>query len=100
MPATRPCKYCENPVAINARRCPKCGGKKPYPHTPLEVLAGGVVGVALILTCCVWLPNWGSNPSNSPSTSHSTNREAARNSTPAPRQLPEAIYAKQTIHDQ
>lgn len=27
----KPCKYCNNPVAYNAKRCPKCGGKRPYP---------------------------------------------------------------------
>lgn len=33
----QPCKYCENPVAHNASRCPRCGGKHPYPGLLLQL---------------------------------------------------------------
>lgn len=36
----RPCKYCENPVASNAKRCPKCDGKSPYPVKASEYFLG------------------------------------------------------------
>lgn len=40
---TRPCKYCRNKVASNAKFCPKCGGRNPYPIYAKEVLGGCLV---------------------------------------------------------
>lgn len=57
MATTRPCKYCENPVAINAKTCPKCGGKTPYPLKFGEVIAGPVILCGLCLTCCIYMPS-------------------------------------------
>jgi TM2 domain-containing membrane protein YozV len=31
--SAQPCRYCGNPVAFNARTCPKCGGMSPFPQS-------------------------------------------------------------------
>ncbi len=49
----RPCKYgCGNEVAHNAKACPKCGGRKPYPTTARDV-AGAVLVIAVIIVAVV-----------------------------------------------
>lgn len=50
----RPCKYCENPVAYNARSCPRCGGNHPFPWKVTENVMLGLVLLLLAgwaLTC-------------------------------------------------
>lgn len=47
-----PCKYCENIVALSAKRCPNCGGKNPYgapSRAPEIILVVVVLGAALVL---------------------------------------------------
>lgn len=60
MSKARPCKYCNSPVAPNAKKCPKCGGKKPYPYSSGEQMFGGVaalVVLVLVFSCCYGWPN-------------------------------------------
>ena len=83
MADTRPCKYCENPVARNAKRCPKCGGKSPFPVKPGEVLGGLLVLSALIYTCCIWYPNR-ERPAASPATTSPTSTHQDRPAQPPP----------------
>jgi truncated hemoglobin YjbI len=65
---TRPCKYCSNPVAWNAKRCPKCGGKRPYPIKTSETLVAVIVFVVIFLFCFAWLRDSDKSSSSSPST--------------------------------
>ena len=106
MANTRPCKYCDNPVARNAKRCPKCGGKHPFPVKPGEMLGGLIIVAALVLTvltCCVWLPNRGERPPDPTSSSQqsiqATDRDKNRPQD-QPRALPESVYATPTLWDQ
>jgi len=57
MAKTRPCKYCAVAVARNARRCPQCGGKRPYPLSSGEKLAAGFLGLVFLGSCCIF-PTW------------------------------------------
>ena len=52
---TRPCKFCGNPVAANAKSCPMCGGKSPYPVSMKEGLIG-VGGLFLLVFTCALVP--------------------------------------------
>jgi hypothetical protein len=59
MESTRPCKYCGHQVAMNAKTCPGCGGKDPYPLAAKEWLLGcaGVLALSfLLMGCCMWGP--------------------------------------------
>jgi len=79
---TKPCKYCENPVAPNARKCPSCGGKHPYPTSPAAVVLTLIVIIGAS-SWCVWsgaLDNLSSAPSNSSRSSS----ERRASSGPAP----------------
>lgn len=51
--ATQPCKHCLHPVAKNAKRCPECGGRKPYPEEPAPAWLILVVGFA-VFGCLAW----------------------------------------------
>ena len=43
----KPCKYCDHPVAPNAKTCPQCGGKKPYP--PEAEWGKSILGLFIII---------------------------------------------------
>lgn len=54
MGKARPCRYCENPVASNSKRCPSCGGKHPYVHTPKEYATGCFVVAIAAVAFLTW----------------------------------------------
>ncbi len=54
MGKAKPCRFCENPVAPNARRCPVCGGKKPYPTDPRSAAIGCLVTVVVAVAFLTW----------------------------------------------
>lgn len=49
----KPCKYCDRPVAPNAKTCPACGGKRPYPIGAARSFVSGVLALGL-LGFCLW----------------------------------------------
>ncbi len=51
----KPCRYCGNLVAPNARRCPNCDGKKPCPPTRTSSCSSAVVLlILLVVVVYVW----------------------------------------------
>jgi hypothetical protein len=60
MAAIRPCKYCGNAVARNAKTCAKCGGKATSLIDDSETLA--VVAILVVgAFCFAWLVTRGGN---------------------------------------
>ncbi len=51
---TRPCRYCKNPVALSAKRCPSCDGKDPFPFDRDERLSGWVVVSVIVAAVVIW----------------------------------------------
>lgn len=60
----RPCKYCDQLVAPNAKRCPACGGKRPYPPSK----AGSAVAFIVVIVAFVWCLTSGVLTPSTPST--------------------------------
>ena len=45
---TKPCKYCKEEIAKNAKRCPKCGGKLGMPGWVKALIV-----IAIIFFCII-----------------------------------------------
>jgi hypothetical protein len=69
-PPTKPCHYCRSTVARNAEKCPSCGGKRPYRHSPKEVLLLAAIFLVPIGGC--WMLFSPSRPAESPAPTYTT----------------------------
>ena len=49
---TKKCKYCQEEIAKNAKRCPKCGGKLGMPGWVKFLI---IVGVILLIIGVLYL---------------------------------------------
>ncbi len=74
MSTSKPCRYCGNEVAPNAKRCPNCDGKNPFPVSPVANFFGLIIVVLIVGSCCWpgWLISGSSNSSGATKRSKST----------------------------
>ena len=75
MPELRPCKHCEHQVAFNAKRCPSCGGKDPYPMPEAKYGCLAIVAIAIVISIFTTQCGKGNGSSSSPDRQTSSTQE-------------------------